>query len=414
MALTKVSRGLLSTGIVDNSNATAITLNADESATFAAGIDVAGALTGTSATFTVADNSDNLTLTSTDTDDNSGPNVRLYRNSGSPGDNYVLGQIDFEGKNDASQDVRYGFISAKISDASDGTEDGQLRFFTIKGGTETQTMTLESGNLLVGKTASGTANTGAELRDGLSNHAVVATASSEAPVAVNRRDNDGVLINLYRNQASVGSISTLGGDFVVGSSSGSGAALRMDGTNNQIYPSNASGSARDGDVSLGASSVRFKDLYLSGGINFNGSSGGINTANRSFLMDEYEIGTCTISFSTSGGGATLSRQDNATGYYQKTGDICTVQFYSGVLTFSNAGSGSARIHGLPFNSRGGTYNYGVCSITHSTATTTAIQNGFTTPNLSHISLMQANTTSGAVWATGGVRYLMFSVTYLTT
>jgi hypothetical protein len=31
MALTKVSRGLLSTGIVDNSNATAITLNADES-----------------------------------------------------------------------------------------------------------------------------------------------------------------------------------------------------------------------------------------------------------------------------------------------------------------------------------------------------------------------------------------------
>ena len=57
-----------------------------------------------------------------------------------------MGQIDFEGKNDATQDVRYGFISAKISDASDGTEDGQLRFFTIANGTETQTMTLESGN----------------------------------------------------------------------------------------------------------------------------------------------------------------------------------------------------------------------------------------------------------------------------
>jgi len=38
MALTKVSRGLLSTGIVDNSNATAITLNADESATFASSV----------------------------------------------------------------------------------------------------------------------------------------------------------------------------------------------------------------------------------------------------------------------------------------------------------------------------------------------------------------------------------------
>jgi len=35
MALTKVSRGLLSTGIVDNSNATAITINADESVALA-------------------------------------------------------------------------------------------------------------------------------------------------------------------------------------------------------------------------------------------------------------------------------------------------------------------------------------------------------------------------------------------
>ena len=45
MALTKVSRGLLSTGIVDNSNATAITLNADESATFAGAISVTGTAT---------------------------------------------------------------------------------------------------------------------------------------------------------------------------------------------------------------------------------------------------------------------------------------------------------------------------------------------------------------------------------
>jgi len=48
MALTKVSRGLLSTGIVDNSNATAITLNADESATFAGAISVTGTATATS------------------------------------------------------------------------------------------------------------------------------------------------------------------------------------------------------------------------------------------------------------------------------------------------------------------------------------------------------------------------------
>ena len=45
MALTKVSRGLLSTGIVDNSNATAITIGSDESTTFSGPITLtAGAL----------------------------------------------------------------------------------------------------------------------------------------------------------------------------------------------------------------------------------------------------------------------------------------------------------------------------------------------------------------------------------
>jgi len=42
MALTKVSRGLLSTGIVDNSNATAITINSSEEVTFAAKITAVG------------------------------------------------------------------------------------------------------------------------------------------------------------------------------------------------------------------------------------------------------------------------------------------------------------------------------------------------------------------------------------
>jgi hypothetical protein len=95
-------------------------------------MDVSGAITSSAgATITLADNTDNLSLISTDTDDNSGPNLRMYRFSANPADADVIGQIDFEGRNDNTQDVRYGFISAKIIDASDGTEDGQLRFFTI-------------------------------------------------------------------------------------------------------------------------------------------------------------------------------------------------------------------------------------------------------------------------------------------
>ena len=84
---------------------------------------------------TTADNTDTLSLISTDADANSGPNLRLYRNSGSPADNDAVGDIQYEGRNDNSQDVIYASIAGYIDDASDGTEDGVLHINTMVGGT---------------------------------------------------------------------------------------------------------------------------------------------------------------------------------------------------------------------------------------------------------------------------------------
>lgn len=85
-------------------------------------------------TITVDDNSDTLTLTSTDADGNSGPNLRLYRNSSSPANDDFLGTIEFEGRNDNSED----FVAARIftftPDVSDGSEDAQLQLSMMKGG----------------------------------------------------------------------------------------------------------------------------------------------------------------------------------------------------------------------------------------------------------------------------------------
>jgi len=94
-------------------------------------------------TITVADNSDNLTLTSTDADANSGPNLRLYRNSGSPADDDFLGQIDFEGRNNNSQDVVYGKIYSRIMSTADGAEDSNLYFELIKSGTNRLALMLD-------------------------------------------------------------------------------------------------------------------------------------------------------------------------------------------------------------------------------------------------------------------------------
>jgi len=108
----------------------------DGAVDMASTLQVDGAITSSAgATITVSDNSDNLTLTSTDADANSGPNLRMYRNSGSPADSDAIGLIDFEGRNDNSQDVVYAAIDTRIVDASDGTEDGRIEVATILAGT---------------------------------------------------------------------------------------------------------------------------------------------------------------------------------------------------------------------------------------------------------------------------------------
>ena len=119
-------------GVDGGSEITALLLDmsAAGQATFNSGANFGGA-----SQISTADNSDTLTLLSTDADDNSGPNLRMYRNSGSPADNDVIGQIQFEGRNDNSQDVVYNDISMKIADASDGTEDGIIRFRNMQAGT---------------------------------------------------------------------------------------------------------------------------------------------------------------------------------------------------------------------------------------------------------------------------------------
>ena len=100
-------------------------------------------LTGT-ATITTADNTDTLALISTDADANAGPNLNLYRNSGSPADNDFLGNIKFNGRNDNSQDVQYAEIEVYATDVSDGTEDGLFNLNLITGGTNRTYMQLQS------------------------------------------------------------------------------------------------------------------------------------------------------------------------------------------------------------------------------------------------------------------------------
>ena len=101
----------------------------------------------TTATFTNTTTDDTILLTTTEDSSTAGPVITLKRNSASPADADYMGQLKFQGENDADQEVVYAKITAKIQDGSDGTEDGLLEFANMKAGSNVITARLRSDSL---------------------------------------------------------------------------------------------------------------------------------------------------------------------------------------------------------------------------------------------------------------------------
>ena len=144
-----------------------------------------GAVASTAATtITTADNTDTLSLISTDADASSGPNLRMYRNSGSPADDDLMGTIEFEGRNDNSQDVVYAQISIESSDVSDGTEDANWFVKVMSAGTLRNLLQLNASEIVFNQDSQDTnfrvesnGNTQMLFVDSGNNHVNIGTSS---------------------------------------------------------------------------------------------------------------------------------------------------------------------------------------------------------------------------------------------
>jgi len=143
--------------------------------------------------------------------------------------------------------------------------------------------------------------------------------------------------------------------------------------NNEVYPYR-NGNYRDATLDLGASSGRWRDLYLSGGVYL----GGTGASNH---LSDYEEGTFTPTFTGTGGNPTVT-YDTAVGNvgtYVKIGQVC--HFQINIRTDSvSGGSGDLKVLGLPFTSKSGTGQIGI-------ATASVRASGFAsnTPRLASIS-----------------------------
>ena len=142
------------TGSIIDMNGTELVLDADADTSITADTDdqvdikIGGTdrfvIASTGAVSTVSSAaSPTLTLQSTHADA-IGSGLVLYHNSASPADNDVLAEIIGKGRNDNSQDVDYSHIKTTAIDVSDGTEDANMGFFTMKAGTSTEQVRIEN------------------------------------------------------------------------------------------------------------------------------------------------------------------------------------------------------------------------------------------------------------------------------
>jgi len=130
--------------ILDADADTTISADTDDQIDFKLGGTDFMSLTTTGATITTADNSDTLTLISTDADASAGPKIAFTRTSSSPADNDIVGQFSFTAQNDAGEATDYCRFRVHLTDVSDGTEDGNFRLFTLNGGAENSRIDIDA------------------------------------------------------------------------------------------------------------------------------------------------------------------------------------------------------------------------------------------------------------------------------
>ena len=204
-----------------------------------------------------------------------------------------------------------------------------------------------SGNLLVG-TSQNEANTDANDGGGTaaffgmavnrsSNYAVNISSRRAAPLVLNRMANEGTLIQFNQAGTEFGRIGITGtNDIMIYSTAGNHTGLRLG--EGYYIPINKDGGIADNAVDLGLSSIRYKDLYLSGGAYL----GGTGSANH---LDDYEEGNHQTSISCASGSITLySGYDTLS--YTKVGRMVHVQGKLAVQSVSSP-TGATTVS-LPF------------------------------------------------------------------
>ena len=170
----------------------------------------------------------------------------------------------------------------------------------------------------------------------------------------------------------------------------------------------------DGNVGIGDGNLKFASghgIDFSATANTSATGGSVDTE----LLDDYEEGRWTAVLSASGGGFAASTTSFSGGYYTKIGNMVTAHIYTGSFNITNAGSGYAKIGGLPYASMSNTYDYGSAIFYHSNCFAESSVTGYVAAvsdfTISTPTDQDAVTAVG--WKVANTVYLMVQVQYMT-
>ena len=320
MANTKIPVELSSTpGIVDNSNATAITIDSSERV---------GIGTSSPQTDLHVDSGDAGVLLLSRTSANTSGDLGILR----------FGNTDYDSN------------LAEIIAIQDGSQTNAALTFKTQptGGATTERMRIDSsGNLLVGVTSTtipGVSNTtaGTSLRgdDGSFFSRSLGSGDTNYVMHINRSTADGNILGFAKDGNVVGSIGTANSDLHIdGLANHSGIRFQA-----QSLLPRLNGSDTDNSIDLGyddgSATHRFRNLYLSSGIYVGGSG----SANH---LDDYEEGTWTPTITTGSGSITLDTSEDLCSYTK----IGRMVYITGRILIGavSSPSGALQISNLPFN-----------------------------------------------------------------
>ena len=247
------------------------------------------------------------------------------------------------------------------------------------------------GNLLSGKASTAFGTVGHRISPtGFAHHTRTGGSNGTDPcLGLNLLSNDGNLVELYKDSSQVGSIGVADGDnLTISSTASAHGGLKFNNTAMSAY---VDGASSDGTMDIGTSVVRFKDLYLSGGLYV----GGTGSAN---YLDDYEEGAWVPVFQNDGS----TNYTVHLGKYIKIGDMVVATFHIDILSNNAIGGNHLTIENLPFTVANSSNQYGNISGLHcgSWSTSTKPDNGLAIPNTTPLLFYRTEGQTGIVNVTG--------------